>query len=731
MKNDAISRYLSETLALCKTLTIKSIDSLDRTNQYIILKYGPTAVNQTRPDTWKYYLNISGSYHAVDEPMTIDSLDTLETVSFTKEILTSHPITLLNYQYGTPYYYNLLTKYPSQEKLILGILYPADLRQAIEAEDGTILSYSKSYIEPQESTLLIDLEIMIKKFLARWHIRAFGLSDPLYPIAQHAILYLQLMPTLLNLRLNRCRTNEAHSFHINSYLASHGRLDRYVDFLTLKQKLFLYRNIAYIERHPGNEKIFNWLIERLLSERYVPIADYSLRFIKEFNEKYQPNYHFIKDPLNTPYNVPDRSEYSLDDILAKEAAAAIGNLDYSIAKKESIDQLIRRSPSSVIKTKLLESSIIDYASSEPMPIESIVINQWGYYASREIYTAPVYFQNKKTNENHVLTTSVAFNYLLYFMLCSQGIVPTHVPQFIARRVRRIRKPSVNELTQLVDRSVIKNTLAANWLITNQPECLQMRSTANFFSFCERVHAAALKEWFYIANIHDLEERAYVDNMINLLYADGNVASDETGMAYSEWFSKHAITEAAYTKEEALLAFRHLLTAGAGYIIDPTKSLKNIQEALINILSQLCSYSIQFVKEINDSPYITLNWPAVRSGRLHSNQINEIFIPSVVTGLSTVYNSRRTMSIGLTKPVTTISLKTHHQHHLHITLDTLSVLQSPSERNYDVLITRPHFSFTYPAIDTVSAIEKNAIGFAVYETLTEDERRNIPDIYHQR
>jgi hypothetical protein len=54
--------------------------------------------------------------------------------------------------------------YPDQENLILGILYPADLHYAVNAKNGAILSYPSELIEPQEATLVHELEGWIQRY---------------------------------------------------------------------------------------------------------------------------------------------------------------------------------------------------------------------------------------------------------------------------------------------------------------------------------------------------------------------------------------------------------------------------------------------------------------------------------------------------------------------------------------------------------------------------------------
>lgn len=89
--------------------------------------------------TWKYYLNIPVvSNYSTDAPIKITSLDTLEEIVFNKTNLSVHSNSA-SVSYNSRYYRELLVKYPDNELLILGILYPADLNQAIAAKDSSIV----------------------------------------------------------------------------------------------------------------------------------------------------------------------------------------------------------------------------------------------------------------------------------------------------------------------------------------------------------------------------------------------------------------------------------------------------------------------------------------------------------------------------------------------------------------------------------------------------------------
>lgn len=282
--------YLDSCFKLVLSMVIKNTVNADTMNEQITALYG-NIIDYDQPDTWRYYLHLSGSYHWFDRRMMITSLDTHKEIEFNISNLDKHPITKNSYQIGGIYYRDLLKQYPENALLIKGVLLPVDIDYAISEPDNTILTYEKSLIEYQESNVIRELNRYITSFKARWDVKAFYHSDELYLTANEAILYLNLVPKLLNIRLMNCKTEKAHTYHIREYLKSHNGLDKYLPYFTLKQMLFLYRNINYIEANAGKQETFDWLIERILTERYIPIHEYSLRH-SAFKENKDNDFYF-------------------------------------------------------------------------------------------------------------------------------------------------------------------------------------------------------------------------------------------------------------------------------------------------------------------------------------------------------------------------------------------------------------------------------------------------------
>ena len=363
MSSNHYQIYLNQVQQLAETITIKSSDTAEALNRFVT-EVHRFPVEPLDPKSWKYYLNLAGEYHDVDTPMYVVSMDTLSKIIFSKENLKLHRATAKGYAYGTRQYRELVAQYPDQEMLILGILYPVDLDKAITAPDWTILGYPSQLVESNEYSFIPKLQNWINGVQTRWTNSQYGISDALYPASVLGILYLNLVPTILNLRLEACRTNEAHSFHVRQYLGSHGLLDGYIEHMTTKQALFFYRNIAYIERNVGKREVFEWLVEHIMTERYLPIAEYTMRHdLSQQPDELYPTPLFKKKALNMGYGSDVTDAVSLERMLDKQDKVARDNPKYKEEMAPRIKKSMENSLSNVVATKMLESSVVDMSNS--------------------------------------------------------------------------------------------------------------------------------------------------------------------------------------------------------------------------------------------------------------------------------------------------------------------------------------------------------------------------------
>lgn len=630
--NNYYQLYLASVIQLAQTIVIKSTESAEGLNKYVsdLADAGlASPVNTLDPTTWKYYLNLAGLYHETDTMMTVTSMDTLEVINFTTQNLQIHRATAKGYAYGTRQYAELVSRYPNQESLILGILYPVDLNTAIAAPNGKILTYPPELVEANEYSLILKLQAFIDGFKERWVNPQYGISDLLYPATHHGIMYLMLIPEILNIRLEACKTNEAHSYHVRSYLASHKGLDQYLDQMTTKQALFFYRNIAYIERNTGQRATFDWLVEHIMTERTLPLAEYSMvHDITQQPSHLDPTITFLRSPKNLGFNVDSANTITLDQMLAKEQPVARDNALYQPDYAPVILDQMQFSRSSQLKTKALESSMVDYSNSTPYTLPDILLNHWLWLSSNGLYSAFVSTTNPRTGERIPLSVKDAWVFMWYAYMGANGIDLSlkTIPQMYAKRVQRIPMATTADILSVVNPKYVDQSMALQAL-SMQPVIGPIVSTEAFYNLCTEITAAANMQRNLIATQEHHGRRGQVQGMVERIYSDNTVWVADPQQSYAAWFSERNLSVADFSQQDLGLLYLDLVKQATGLSLVNNKSLAALQAAMVRMLGQLSSYSIQFMSQINTSSIQKVDWPAVRVGDQNTSASADYYIPN--------------------------------------------------------------------------------------------------------
>jgi hypothetical protein len=680
------------------------------------------------PATWKYYLNISGEYHPTDIRMSVISLDTLEEVSFDKTTLADHTNTKDAYRFGTRYYYSLVSKYPNQEQLILGILYPADLNKAVTADEGSILAYPAELIEPQEISLLYDLELFIKNYLVRWNVQAFGISDSLYNTSYHALLYLNLLPKLLNLRLQRCKTYEVHTFHIRQYLASNNGLDRFLPYMTLKQALYLYRNINYIERNAGSVEQFKELVQKVLTDRHIPLSEYSVRHLNKFDAAYYPEVTSRKKPVNDQYNIPEKDYIDLELLYTKEEKLATGNIDYYLNKKINDTYRFKNSTSSVVQTKDLESNMIDYTDAVPDPLEKVLIREWISLANANKYNVYITFRDPKTGVATSLYALDAFIYMYYISLKASGIDVVEMPKYFNAKSRKIIKPTVTEMLTVTDSQFKDLKDIAADILSRQPNKTSCVSTTVFNKYAYKIYEESLGHWFITSKTEDLYKRANVANMILQLYEDQIVTFNTEHETMSSWLSANNLPEYNYDIVQAQELIKNIYTGSTGFLIDDTKVLKNIQRAMVSILTELSSYSIQIIKEINKSKIKPLNWAAIRVGNIKTRMSDTRQVRNNIYVLTHRGRSKYSTKIRTDNSKLLHTYRSRVKLNFKYNLNEMTTTGSRIKMQSNIVFKTFRVKVDYPLYDSSISDAASYVGSEYYLALSDVQKNQLKSIY---
>lgn len=670
------------------------------------------------------------NYNANNGKMIVKSIDTLEDIEFTKENLLVeaatddrliHRATYRAYQPGTPYFDELVRRYPTQEVLIRGILNPVNINTAINAKDHQILLYDKSLVEENEITLIEKMQRWIDRYYIRWNVSAYSLIDELYVPAHLGIMWLMLPNVILNLRLAACKTHEAHSYHIRQYLASHNKLDKYFDYMTKKQQLYFYRNIRYLQRHAGKVDTFETLTGKVLTDRSIPLNAWNLSHnVKQIGEKVQPEIpesdevHFtpksemIFEALNSLDNPLYKKTNTVLDVLLKQTEIAKDNFENIPSANVNTQWDFNNSQYTELKTKTLESTMIDYTEAQPYKFSDIVLNHWLFLASEQApdeaarYRAIITIKHPNTGDDLNLSSIDAFILFLYafnqstgntfegemFTLTNQNIIDGYVdlqysvdedsisvkykgeekdenvdyvinysggsggvtritfagdlaiggsnelkvgsiifvnyhynggliPNIRAIRVRRIELPTVPQLMKVVDESIVDEAYAVETL-NDQPAIDVYASIESFHSLCTDIYHKVLKHRELHALVEDKDIRAYIEQMVDLCYHDVDVDLGQ-GRTFDEWFAEKELALSGLSRGEWLDLAMDVLNTATGVVFNKDKSLRRIQEAMINIMTKLSSYSVHYLKQMIDN-LIILDWTAIRFSEAKNNYL---------------------------------------------------------------------------------------------------------------
>ena len=648
--NNRYTIYINKCIELAETIVIKLDDVAYLMNYLVVSKLGVNSVDLTDKSTWKYYQNIAGIYHNSDKMMRISSLDIDGEIDFTVANLATNKNTREAYKFGSRYYTELVSLYPDQELLILGILYPVDINVAINAKNGQILNYPSELVEDNEYSLIRDLQTIIDNYLFRWVNSQYKLSDDLYVATYVGMLSIHVLQAIISLRLSKCNTNEAHSYHLRQYLASHAFLDNYLDALNKKQSLSFYRNIRYIERNVGKNDTLDMVIDKTMTIRNLPIYQLQVKhdvsrlnvytglamednesLFLELNRQITPDPIIRREGINSPTDGIKLNDYTLEKTLSKLEELTPNNAEYQNDNLDTITNKLVYSDSSVLSTKLLESNVIDRTDSLMYPLSNILYNHWIYLTAKGKYKSFIFIELPIENLSLRLSPQQALGLYLYctMRLYNNKVSKTvshqyKIPKIRVDRVIRIPVPNINELVSIVDTN--KLPLSEIQRIYNtRTELDDFVSVQDFRTLCENIFEKAQEQYIIYSSQEDKDARGYAQNLVARLYTDETVFLDELvninndPMSYQEFLDSLNINLDNYDTTRLSELAATILSVAVLENNNPTSKLQYIQNSMISLLLKLSSYSIEVINDINTLPIVIA---PVQIIRINTNKIVE-------------------------------------------------------------------------------------------------------------
>ena len=683
-----IKAYLSSCLRLIASLRIKCQTSCSLMNNFLTERgviiddndksnypyYNMLCGNTDNNHIWSYHRLITdpeskldiGSYNSDVTVRSHDSL-ILTDLHFNKQTFANNnnPKTRDSYVVGSLNMKQLLNEFPHLETLLMGVVYPAigksypflntlnTIQDVVNAKDFTILAYDETLLEPYEDNVLEELQNHIYRFVNKWHNPFYVGNASLYMAQFWSNLTNSLFLKLLNIRLANCKTYRAHSYHVERYLASYFELDKFMRYMTRKQIMFFYRNIAWLSLNVGKNEIFDLLKDRLLTDRGIALNEISIRQIDEFDKNFYPELLVRRKSLNNVYD-------SQTDFISFKYLASLESSLSEVNKKyydSSIDDemaLFKSSGSTVTQTKVLNCLVTDYSNALKRPIEETLLTHWLRWAyNRDLTDATItdvsnmddsiYYgrllEDSKYNSNAVvlivdrrdyleysMSPLDAYKYLLLLQMSKLGYIKSHdeyLPNLRLPYVYKQIKPTFEELVtnieysdnliinQLFNRTVYKNEIAkrAELLLSVAPDIDDIYNNVHMYERGYSVFKFGLDIDTIARSTGDSFTRAQVQAMGDKFYESivFNLSQyEDTFETIDVFLTRCKLNkDLNLTSENFTYLTEELIRQATNFYLPDELKAKNIQKAMVSIFKKLSSYTIQFISQANEDDLIVV------------------------------------------------------------------------------------------------------------------------------
>lgn len=588
--------YLEKVLKLVASLCIKSEYAARRINAWVTAN--GYEVNPSEPSSWKYYMNLNGDHHPLDPKIYVISQDTFEEIEFNKETLKEHVLTKRSYLAKGRHWDELVRSYPSQETLLRGILNPIDYATSIDAADHKILDCDENLIEAQETFLLHELQSYIDGVYDRWYNQDYQRIEQDYNLQIEALIISNLPMQVLLSRKRRRHTDLAHSYHIEMYLLSFSTVGGEFRYLSKRQKLWLYRNIRYINRNVGKNGILDLVTRNIMNDRGFPVRAIDIQFDYEtLGVEPDPEFKVVGKDLGYMRTASTNTISDLPMIFAKELSLAPYNSDYRTYDHEVMMEKLKKAKYDHLPTKILESSIADKTDAEPFTFRSVLFNMWGHMAEIGEYHAQISVTVPSTGAVHRLDMMEAFVLYVYSITRFENVILDTVPCMFLQRVLKAQAPTYQKLNKL--RAAYTPAYFLEYIYNQTPAMRTVISVVSFNEFATEIHRSAnslrtmrhfQRDYKVEGNLHQIMDQFYCSREISP-YAD---------QSFVGWFSERDIEIEQWARDDYMEVAAILYEKCTGAAIDRGSALKELHSAMIRVFNELTSYSVHLVPSVNDN-----------------------------------------------------------------------------------------------------------------------------------
>ena len=625
----AYNTYITDIIGLVRSFVIKSIQTIDSINSFLTAGGDILASD---PTLWKYYRNVAGlpysgtSGHFDDPIITVFSLDINTTIPFTPTEMLNNPITHNDFKtYGTAYH-TLLALYPEHDMLIRGVLSPVNLTTAIAAENYEIIGFDAALVGAGELSLIKDIQHWVNNYVVRWDISAYAVTDSLYSAANLGILYLNLIPAIVNLRFKNCKTEQAHEFHIWNYLSGYFNLGVYENVIPYPQALFLYRNIDYITANAGKTSTLDFLNEGFAFPFGLQLFNHEIR--QDIGESLinldAGNYKAITNEIKInmyPYGSSNQITattkfYTPLQATTKLIPQALLN-KYNVAQDtEALVLATLATPITEIPTGMLECNIIHSASVNIVNATSEQIHNWLYLAAQNLiqYKYVLTLPSEGVTELNITAQDAA----VILMFASAKYFDTTLVTIAAPQVRDIMyQPPVMvaKLKGLLETKNLQGVLfngetSRSWnrytdVTTAQTLPTGIQNINAFLTHINKIINNKIQHALLPTLVNDSLAKSEIQFLIKAFYHNP-VCQFVDEATYADFFTRLGVDLNTFSKT-GLLDIINIISAVYIGLVPETNTLQQPYASMVEILRTLSSYMVQYIDGPSTNDIEPIEW----------------------------------------------------------------------------------------------------------------------------
>jgi len=613
--------YMNEVFALARSFVIKSNQSIINNNKFLNLVGHNTPYDKKE---WKYYKNINGEYFTGENQdvssgndviMFINSLDTGGVIAFTKENLADSPLTKKVYKHNSVEYKTLVSKYPSQIQLINGIISPVEKEKAIAASDWEILSYDSSFVESNEKNLIPNIQEWLYKFSARWYNRYYILTDSLYSATFHAIVYAQLPSLIINFRLNNCKTNQVHSWHVWQYLSSHYNFGKFKGVITPDQAAFLYHNIDWLTTHKGTSEVLDYLYVNFIKGSGLDLYSYVLR---KDNENIVSQATLPKILLSdVKYN---RYRYGEPNLIEDSSSSTpvntvvnkmipLATLNHTRVDRDIEDTFdkMRRMPYTEIPTGILEC-LPEFQTGFSLNKRIESLKYWLYISSLGLFKKQFILSIPGGISGLTLTSNDAITILLYCLNVYGKINDDLINPIYLEGVLNVPEDAETVMRNITDKTSVSDGRTYDLVADALDDLIsytEIKNDSDFVNIVSKLSVRKMRHLLLLGLVNSSSLRAQLNRVVGVLYpvVSCGFVSD---LNYTNFFNRIGVDRNSINQGNVGYIVNSVISSylNNDVVSSPTPKYKAMEE----ILTTLSSYTLKYVSSLekNDSSSLPSN-----------------------------------------------------------------------------------------------------------------------------